>query len=72
MKNTLLAAMLWALSAFGADVSGKWTGTVEIEQDGGEKKIISALLELKQDGTKVTGTAGAEKGTPLQNPRRQD
>jgi hypothetical protein len=64
MKNTLWAAMLWVLSAFGADVSGKWNGTFELEREG-EKRSIGAQMDLTQDGDKLTGTVGPEAETPL-------
>jgi hypothetical protein len=61
MTARLWAVTLFALSAFGADVSGKWTGTFTRESDG-EKREISVVMELKQDGTKLTGTVGPASG----------
>jgi len=44
-----------ALCLCAADVSGKWTGTWENGPDGGPGPHY---MVLKQDGDKVTGTAG--------------
>ena len=64
MRTKLWAVALLALSASGADVSGKWTGTFTRERDG-EKQEISVLMELKQDGGKLTGTIGPASGEPV-------
>jgi hypothetical protein len=47
---------LSAVSLF-ADVSGKWSGSFDVTVDG-ETKADTALLNLKQAGDKITGTAG--------------
>jgi len=53
--------ILWviALSAVSlfADVTGKWSGSFDVTVDG-ETKADTALLNLKQTGNKITGTAG--------------
>ena len=61
----LCALALFAVSLF-ADVTGKWSGSFEMTRDG-ESKSDTALLELKQTGNKITGTAGpnAEKQMPI-------
>lgn len=61
MKTVLLSLlMLGAGSLVAADVSGKWSGTVDFKEDG-ESRTISAVLILKQDGNTVTGTAGQDE-----------
>jgi hypothetical protein len=59
MKRLLLVFALLSLVAFAGDFSGTWVGksdiTVDGEQHGGPAKMF-----LKQDGAKVTGTAGHE------------
>jgi hypothetical protein len=40
-----------------ADVTGSWSGPIETTRDG-ETRSSTALLILKQEGTKVTGTIG--------------
>lgn len=57
MKKFMLCAVL-TCAALLADVTGKWSGTAEINTDGQQSKDATAL-ELKQTGNDVTGTAGA-------------
>jgi len=52
----LWVVALSAVSLF-ADVTGKWSGSFDVTVDG-ETKADTALLNLKQAGTKITGTAG--------------
>jgi hypothetical protein len=61
MKSILLSLLLaaaWTLSA--SDLTGKWAGTVDIKQDG-EAQTIPVIMIVKQDGNKLTGTAGPEE-----------
>jgi hypothetical protein len=66
MKSLICALALSALSLFGADVTGKWSGTFEVSHDG-EKRSAGALMVLKQEGGKITGTVGptAEQQFPI-------
>ena len=68
MKFSLLALMAIALPlCAAADVTGKWTGSIDItEGDGGKHE--TACLILKQDGTTLTGTGGPteEQQMPIQ------
>lgn len=61
---TLLIA-LFAMTAFAADVTGKWTGTFSPEGD----DPSGAYVILKQSGTTLTGSAGPNEGQqwPLSN-----
>ncbi len=43
----LAATLIWA-----ADVTGSWSGPIEMTRDG-ETRSSTALLELKQEGAKV-------------------
>jgi hypothetical protein len=61
MRTKLWAVALLALSAYGADISGKWTGTFTREQDG-EKREMSIVMEVKQEGGKLTGMIGPASG----------
>jgi hypothetical protein len=65
---TLLIA-LFAMTAFAADVTGKWSGTFAPE---GENPS-GAFVVLKQSGTTLTGTAGpdAEQQWPITNGKIQ-
>jgi hypothetical protein len=61
MKSILLSLLLaaaWTLS--GADLTGKWSGTVDLKQDG-EAQTIPIIMVLKQEGNTLTGTAGPEE-----------
>jgi len=55
MSLFLLAAPL-ALAA--GDVSGKWTGSMEMNAPDGTSQTMPVTAEFKQDGKSVTGTAG--------------
>ncbi len=68
MKQALWALALLASSAFGADFTGKFNGTVVLIENG-ENHEHSAIVELKQDGDTVTGSGGPEqdKMLPISN-----
>ena len=61
----IAAAPLSAFQAKAVDLTGLWTGTFT-RSDGGP---TDALLDLKQKGTELTGTAGpdVEKQMPISN-----
>jgi hypothetical protein len=51
-----------ALTAAAADVTGKWSGTYTVTgADGSAGDANPAFLVLKQSGSTLTGTAGAEE-----------
>jgi hypothetical protein len=66
-----LLLMLASLAFAAADVSGKWTGTMDVKMPDGSVNSTPVTAELKQTGATVTGTAGVagqdqfalEKGT---------
>lgn len=58
-KAALLLAFTCSLSAFAADVAGKWNAVAK-DPSGTE---IKAELILKQDGGKLTGTMGGSEGS---------
>ena len=57
-KSVLLLAFSLAVSAFAADISGKWN--VVAKDPGGNE--IKAELNLKNEGAKLTGTMGGPDG----------
>lgn len=57
MKSFVCALAISALTLFGADVTGKWSGTFETTREG-EKHSAGAYAVLKQEGLKITGTVG--------------
>jgi hypothetical protein len=58
MKHILLLTFA-AASLVAADATGRWTGTLTASTPDGSQQP-SALLVLKQDGVKLTGTAGPD------------
>lgn len=62
MKYLFLLTSLFTSALFGADVTGSWIGTFT-PSDG---QTGSALLVLKQDGAKLTGTAGPNSGEQME------
>lgn len=67
----LLAAFLMSAALYAGDVTGKWAGTSEFMNQGGEVRSGQTLMTLKQSGEQVTGTAGpsAERQQEVQNGR---
>jgi hypothetical protein len=61
MKRILLALICFAGLAAAADATGKWSGTFAITLDG-ESRDSTIYLNLKQEGTKITGEAGPNSG----------
>ena len=67
LKAVLFSAVL-ALVASAADVSGTWSGTLKITGPDGQTQGDTIHLILKQDGGKLTGTAGprADEQLPIE------
>ena len=70
MKHLLLVALA-ASSIAAADATGTWTGTLTPAGDNGPRP---AHLVLKQEGDKLTGTAGPDAGEqrPIQNGKAEN
>ncbi len=70
----LLSLLAAATLTLAADATGTWTGsfTINSGKDSGETR--PAHLILKQDRTKLTGTAGsdADKQVPIANGKVED
>ncbi len=49
--------LLFALCLAAGDITGKWAGSFDVTTDGGTKPD-RAHMELKQEGDKISGTAG--------------
>ncbi len=66
MKKFLAVIALSAIAAFGADASGKFSGSFVVTRDGDTQDEM-IILNLKQSGSEITGTAGpnAEKQFPI-------
>ena len=52
----ILAASAWL--AADVNVAGKWSGSFLMKMDSGETNDSTIVLNLKQEGTTITGTAG--------------
>ena len=63
--KAVLLSMVLALSASAADVSGTWSGTLKITGPDGQTQDDTIHMVLKQDGGKLTGTAGPNAGEQL-------
>jgi hypothetical protein len=64
----ILAAALAGVAMADVDVTGKWSGTLNLAGPNGETKETTALLVLKQTGAEITGTVGPneEQQFPIQ------
>jgi uncharacterized protein involved in tellurium resistance len=62
MKSIVLTLLLLlgAWTAAAADLSGRWTGTIDVKENG-ESRTVPVLLILKQEGTKLTGSGGGSE-----------
>lgn len=58
MKTLICLLLLTGLTLSAGELTGKWSGKFDITTPDGELKPDSAVMNLKLDGTKVTGTAG--------------
>src|ERR1051325_5720583 len=57
LRRLLPLLAVFTLSLCAADLTGKWSGTIEIKR-GGESKAESAFVILKQEGMSLTGSGG--------------
>ncbi len=66
MRRLLCAVAVLSAALWAGDVTGTWSGPLEMKRDG-ETKADSAYLVLKQSGNEVTGTVGPneEKRRPI-------
>ena len=64
----VLFSIVMALVASAADISGTWSGTLKITGPDGQTQDDTIHMILKQDGNKLTGTAGpsASEQLPIQ------
>jgi hypothetical protein len=72
MKHIFLLTFA-AASLIAADATGRWTGTLTASTPDGSQQH-PALLVLKQDGVKLTGTAGpdASEQIPIENGKAEN
>lgn len=69
MTHLLLALLFSAVTLLAGDITGKWSGTMTTGEE-----PHPALLDLKQEGTTVTGTAGPDDGEryPIRDGKVED
>jgi hypothetical protein len=58
MKMLICLLLLTGLTLSAGELTGKWSGKFDITTEEGELKNDSAVMNLKLDGGKVSGTAG--------------
>jgi len=58
-------AILFVGFAAAADLTGHWPGQAELTAPDGTQHSVAAYLDLKQEGTTVTGSGGTEQGESL-------
>ena len=63
-----------AVGLMAADATGKWSGSLIRTSSDGQEHVGPALLELKQEGATLTGTAGPDAGERhnIQNGKAED
>src|SRR5437763_3330938 len=65
--SILLCVLFSAAALCAINVTGKWSGTLQME---GETDSKPAYLILKQEGNKLAGSAGDRKSTRLNSSHR--
>ena len=66
MKKVIAFVLVCCAAAMAGDVTGTWTGTFKVS--GGDHTVPQVIV-LKQDGKKLTGSAGPEpqEQYPIEN-----
>jgi hypothetical protein len=60
--KTLVCLIAFAALCMAADLTGKWTGSFNMSGPNGEGHDSEIVLNLKQSGGDLTGTAGPNEG----------
>jgi hypothetical protein len=55
-----LFLLIAPLTVWAGDISGKWTGSMDMKAPDGTAQSMPVTADFKQDGKSVTGTAGRE------------
>jgi hypothetical protein len=58
--RTLICLLAAAACAYAADVTGKWTGSVEIKNPEGEIQTHAISFQFRQSGQELTGALSAD------------
>ena len=74
--KTLLLFPLFALAIYGADVTGKWTGKIEVTDPTGENKFSTPVkAEFHQKEAAISGKIGRaedQDNEPIRNAKLED
>jgi hypothetical protein len=65
MRTLLLFIVVAALAGIAiadTNVTGKWSGSLNVTDENGGTKESTAVLILKQSGSEITGTVGPDDG----------
>ncbi len=65
MKTLICLLLLAATGLAAEDLSGKWHGKLDVTTADGDKRSDEVYLDLKLDGTKVTGTIAVNPDHPF-------
>src|SRR5260370_5110915 len=63
--NAILLSLVLVLAASASDISGTWSGILKINGTDGQMKDDTIHMIVKQDGGKLTGTAGPSASEQL-------
>jgi hypothetical protein len=63
--EAVLLSVVLTVTATAMDISGTWSGTLKITGPDGQAQDDTIHMILKQDGSKLTGTAGPSAGEQL-------
>jgi hypothetical protein len=68
LMRTLICLLAAAACACAADVTGKWTGNVEVTNPQGEVQNHAITFQLRQSGRELTGALASEgRDSPITN-----
>jgi hypothetical protein len=58
MKRILFCFLITLLTLSAAEISGKWSGMVQIKTPDGDNMTVPLFVELQQKGQELSGTIG--------------
>ena len=62
VTRQLFFLLLFAIPVMAADISGKWSGSLEFKDADGQAQTVPAHAEFKQDGDALAGAVWKEAG----------
>ena len=69
MGNAFVPSLILLAVALAPDVSGRWSGTVEIKTETGATQSVPVFLILKHEGERLSGSGGLNETqqSPIRN-----